>query len=80
MPYDHSDDLNGFTPVHFCFYMVGMIKYDYPAVKSDYKKFLIHLKEIFGDSQSVETIFEVLFHSEFLNFDEKLASRLKYNE
>ena len=42
-----SDDLNGFTPVHFCFYMVRMIKYEYCAVKSDLKKFLNHLKEIF---------------------------------
>ena len=31
-PYYHSDDLNGFTPVHFCFYIVGMVKYDNCAV------------------------------------------------
>ena len=47
MPFDHSDDLSGFTPVHFFFYMIGMIKYDYSAAKSDFKKFLDHLKEIF---------------------------------
>ena len=32
-PYYHSDDLNGFTPIHFCCDMVGMITYDNFAVK-----------------------------------------------
>ena len=80
MPFDHSDDLSGFTPVHFCFYMVRMIKYDYCAVKCDFKKFLNQMKEIFGDCQSIDTIFKVLFYSEFWNIDENLASTLKYNE
>ena len=80
MPFDHSDDLNGFNPVHFYFYMVRMIVYDYCGVKGDLKKFLNQMKEIFGDCRSIDTIFKVLFYSEFWNIDENFASTLKYNE
>ena len=39
-----------------------------------------HQDLFFGDFRSIETIFEVLFYSLFRNFDENLASTLKYNE
>ena len=32
--YNHSDDLNGYTPFHFCFQLVGMMKYDISVVKN----------------------------------------------